>query len=293
MRRRITRTLVAAAAAGVTVGTLGFTAAGAASAAVSSKAQPSMLGSTIGSTSSAGYEASGRDFRYISSTITVPDTSFLTGLYPQEYIQLSNGSLTQPSGGGNAYTRAGIESCIVARTFGATCATGTWVAYVEAFNNSLNGPFFSHYYNLAGVNQGDGVNFSIYYNEVGNELSFVITPPSTSGTPQYYKTRAYGAIFDHAAALDDFTDSTGTPIALPPFIRAFRINQFLQGAITTEGGARGSFVGPWTTSEVVATSNGLLPPSGTTRVSPSNLWSDGLTANGAVRPFDAFGVWAR
>jgi hypothetical protein len=287
MRRRITRTLVAAAAAGVTVGTLGFTAAGAASAAVSSKAQPSMLGSTIGSTSSAGYEASGRDFRYISSTITVPDTSFLTGLYPQEYIQLSNGSLTQPSGGGNAYTRAGIESCIVARTFGATCATGTWVAYVEAFNNSLNGPFFSHYYNLAGVNQGDGVNFSIYYNEVGNELSFVITPPSTSGTPQYYKTRAYGAIFDHAAALDDFTDSTGT------FIRAFRINQFLQGAITTEGGARGSFVGPWTTSEVVATSNGLLPPSGTTRVSPSNLWSDGLTANGAVRPFDAFGVWAR
>ncbi len=293
MRRRITRTLVAAAAAGVTVGTLGFTAAGAASAAVSSKAQPSMLGSTIGSTSSAGYEASGRDFRYISSTITVPDTSFLTGLYPQEYIQLSNGSLTQPSGGGNAYTRAGIESCIVARTFGATCATGTWVAYVEAFNNSLNGPFFSHYYNLAGVNQGDGVNFSIYYNEVGNELSYVITPPSTSGTPQYYKTRAYGAIFDHAAALDDFTDSTGTPIALPPFIRAFRINQFLQGAITTEGGARGSFVGPWTTSEVVATSNGLLPPSGTTRVSPSNLWSDGLSANGAVRPFDAFGVWAR
>jgi len=294
MRRRITRTLVAAAAAGVTVGTLGFTAAGAASAAVSSKAQPSMLGSTIGSTSSAGYEASGRDFRYISSTITVPDTSFLTGLYPQEYIQLSNGSLNEVGNPtGNQYVRAGIESCIVARTFGATCATGTWVAYVEAFNNSLNGPFFSHYYNLAGVNQGDGVNFSIYYNEVGNELSFVITPPSTSGTPQYYKTQAYGAIFDHAAALDDFTDSTGTPIALPPFIRAFRINQFLQGAITTEGGARGSFVGPWTTSEVVATSNGLLPPSGTTRVSPSNLWSDGLTANGAVRADDAFGVWAR
>jgi len=294
MRRRITRTLVAAAAAGVTVGTLGFTAAGAASAAVSSKAQPSMLGSTIGSTSSAGYEASGRDFRYISSTITVPDTSFLTGLYPQEYIQLSNGSLNEVGNPtGNQYVRAGIESCIVARTFGDVCPTGTWVAFVEAFNNSLNGPFFSHYYNLAGVNQGDGVNFSIYYNEVGNELSFVITPPSTSGTPQYYKTRAYGAIFDHAAALDDFTDSTGTPIALPPFIHAFRINQFLQGAITTEGGARGSFVGPWTTSEVVATSNGLLPPSGTTRVSPSNLWSDGLTANGAVRANDAFGVWAR
>jgi hypothetical protein len=293
MRRRITRTLFAAAAAGVTVSTLGFTAAGAASAAVSSKAQPPTIGTTIASTSSAGYEASGRDFRYISSTIRVPDTDFLTGLFPQEYIQLSNGSLAQPTGGSNSYTRAGIEPCTVARSFGDVCGTGTWVAFVEAFNNSLNGPFFSHYFNLAGVNQGDGVNFSIYYNEVGNELSYVITPPSTSDVPRSYKTQAYGAIFDHAAALDDFTDSTGTPIALPPFVQPFRINQFLQGAITTENGTRGSFAGPWTTSPVVATSNGLLYPAGTVRVSPTPLWSDGLAANGQIRSNDAFGVWAR
>ena len=293
MRRRITRTLFAAAAAGVTVSTLGFAAAGGASAAVASKAQPATIGTTLGSTSSAGYEAGGRDFRYITSTITVPDTSFLTGIYPSEYIQLSNGSLTQPTGGGDSYTRAGIEPCVVARSFGDTCATGSWVAFVEAFNNSLNGPYFNHYYNLAGVNQGDGVNFSIYYNEAGNELHFVITPPSTSDTPKYYKTQAYGAIFDHAAALDDFTNSTGTPIPLPFFLHAFRINQFLQGAITTEHGQRGSFVGPWTTSPVIATSNGLLPPSGTTRVSPNALWSDGLVANNAVRANDAFGVWAR
>ena len=293
MRSRIMSTFVAVAAAGVTATTLGLAVTGAASAAVTTKAQPQTLGPAIGSTSSAGYEASGRDFRYITSTITVPDTSFLTGFYPSEYIQLSNGSLTQPTGGGNTYTRAGIESCIVARSFGDTCSTGTWVAFVEAFNNSLNGPFFSHFYNLAGVNQGDGVNFSIYYNQVGNELSYVITPPLTSGTPQYYKTRAYGPIYDHAAALDDFTNSTGTPVALPPFVESFRINQFLQGALTTYSGARGSFVGPWTTSPVIATSNGLLPPSGTTRVSPSALWTDGLTANNAVRANDAFGVWAR
>src|SRR6267154_5818550 len=186
MRSRIMSALVATAAAGATATTLGLTAAGAANAAVTTQAKPSMIGTTIGSTSSAGYEASGRDFRYISSTITVPDTSFLTGLYPQEYIQLSNGSLTQPTGGGNAYTRAGIEPRVVARSFGDICATGTWVAFAEAFNNSLNGPFFRHYFNLAGVNQGDGVNFSIYYNELGNELSYVITPPSTSGTPQFY-----------------------------------------------------------------------------------------------------------
>jgi len=293
MRRRITRTLFAAAAAGVTVSTLGFTAVGAANAAVAGTARMQTIGTTIATRSQAGYEASGRDFRYISSTITVPDTSFLTGLYPQEYIQLSNGSLTQFGVGGDQYVRAGIESCRVARSFGYTCTSGTWVSFVEAFNNSLNGPYFAHYAQLSGVTQGDGVNFSIYFDQGGNELHFVITPPSTSGPAQFYKTRAYGPIFDHAAAVDDFTDSTGVPIALPPFIHSFRINQFLQGALTTYNGARGSFVGPWTTSKVEATSNGLLPPSGAVRVSPSPLWSDGLTANGAVRPFDAFGVWAR
>jgi len=298
MRRRITRTLFAAAAAGVTASTLGFAAAGAASAAVAKPAAHHVtLGADLGSRYAAGYEASGRDFRYISSTITVPDTSFLTVLYPQEYIQLSAGSLNGVGGpGGNtgdAYVRAGIESCIVARSFGATCALGTWVSFVQAFNNSLNGPFFEHYSQLSGVEQGDGVNFSIYYNERGNELHFVITPPSTSGPAQYYKTQAYGAIYDHAAALDDFTDSTGQPIALPPFIHSFRINQFFQGAITTEHGLRGSFVGPWTTSKVIATSNGQLPPSGAVRVTPHNLWSDHLVANGAVRKWDAFGVWTR
>jgi len=296
MRRRITRTLFAAAAAGVTAGALGLAAAGAASAAVSKPAVHHVtLGPPIANRFAAGYEASGRDFRYITSTITVPDTSFLTGLYPQEYIQLAAGSLNGVGGGssGDAYVRAGIESCIVARTFGATCATGSWVSFVEAFNNSLNGPFFAHYSQLSGVEQGDGVNFSIYFDQGGNELHFVITPPSTSGPAQFYKTNARGPLYDHAAALDDFTDSTGTPIPLPFFLHPFRINQFLQGAITTEHGIRGSFVGPWTTSLVEATSNGLPYPAGHVRVSPSNLWSDGLSANGAVRPWDAFGVWAR
>jgi hypothetical protein len=289
MRSRIIRTFVAAAAAGATATTLGLAASSAASASVSQSARPHISYPLIGTTSQAGYEASGRYFRYISSTLTVPDTSFLTGLYPQEYIQLSNGSLAS----GDQYVRAGIESCIVARSFGASCTTGSWVSFVEAFNNSLNGPYFAHYSELSGVNQGDGVNFSIYFDQGGNELHFVITPPSTSGPVQFYKTRAYGPIFDHAAALDDFTDSTGVPIALPPFVHSFRINQFLQGALTTYSGSRGSFIGQWTTSQVIATSNGLLPPSGTTRVSPSPLWSDGLVANNQVRLWDAFGVWAR
>ena len=291
MRSRIISTLVAVAAAGATASTLGFAASSAASASVNHPARADIVYPRIGTTSQAGYELSGRYFRYISATITVPDTSFLTGLYPQEYIQLSNGSL----GSGDQYVQAGIEACVVAKSLdpSVTCAPGSWVSYVEAFNNSLNGPYFAHYAGLSGVQQGDGVNFSIYSDEQGNELHFVITPPSTSGPVESYKTQAYGPIFDHAAAVDDFTDSTGTPIALPPFVHSFRINRFLQGAATTYSGSRGSFIGKWTTSQVIATSNGLLPPSGATRVSPTPLWSDGRPANNKVRPWDAFGVWAR
>ena len=287
MRRRITRTLLAAAAAGVTVGSLGFTAAGAANATVTGTAARTMMaGTTIPTTSAAGYESSGRNFRFIAATLTVPDWNSSI-LFPQEYLQLSNGSL----GTGDQYVRAGVEPCVVAQTItsgGSTCTGGDWVTYVEAFNNSLGGVYFYHYTDLSGVAAGDGVFFSVYFDQGGNELHFVITPPSTSGGSHSYKTNAHGPLFNYAAALDDFTNSTGRPIPVPPFLERYRINQFLGGAETTYSGARGSFVGPWTTSMVEATSNGLTFPSGHVRVSPSSLWSDGLG-----RPWDAFGVWAR
>ena len=296
MRSRIMSRLAAAAAAGATATTLGFAAAGAASAATAAPARAhGTTLPTMATTSAAGYEASGRDFRYISSTLTVPDTSFLTGLYPQEYIQLSNGSLNERRAVTVTSTCGpGIESCTVAQSFGAICTTGTWVSFVEAFDNSLSGPYFAHYSQLSGVTQGDGVNFSIYFDQGGNELHFTITPPSTSGPEQFYKTRAFGPLYDHAAAVDDFTDSTGhadRAAAVHP--HSFRINQFLQGALTTYSGARGFLRGPVGDHWGHRHQQRPAAAAGTTRVSPTQLWSDGLAANGTVRPFDAFGVWAR
>jgi len=296
MRRRIVRALAATIAAGATVTTVGL-AAGAASAAPARPAQSrAALGPTIATLSYAGYQASGRDFRYITSLIRVPDMP-QNGLYPQVYVQLSNGTVAT----GDTYTRAGIESCIVAENQNPnfTCPPGTdWTGFIEAFDNSINGPFLTHFVPL-NVDPGDGVNFSIYFNQEGNSLHYVITPP----TPQACSTGpnnecsythfAFGPIYDHAAGLADYTNSTGTPIPLPIFFEHFRITQFLQGALTTYSGARGSWVGPWTTSMVEATSNGQTYPHGSVRVSPSPLWSDGLVANNAVRPLDAFGIWRR
>ncbi len=63
--------------------------------------------------------------------------------------------------------------------------------------------------------------------------------------------------------------------------------------MTTDVGDKGSWTGPWVTSQVEATSNGLPFPQGTVEASPSYLWTDGAVANGAARHDDAFGVWER
>jgi hypothetical protein len=38
----------------------------------------------------------------------------------------------------------------------------------------------------------------------------VITPPSMPGTAQFCKARAFRPLSGHAAAVDDFSNSTGT-----------------------------------------------------------------------------------
>lgn len=271
----------------------GIVAAAAAGSASAATAAPhNGIGSAIYTTSAAGYQTQGRDFRFINTTLQVPDW-FSNVLYPQEYAQLSNGSLNEFGGTtGDQYVRAGIESCTVAQALSgnnSVCSGGDWVAFVEAFNNSLNAPYWAHYVDLANVSAGDGVGFSVYFDQTGNELHFTITPPATSGPETFYKTEAFGPIFDHAAVLDDFTDSTGTPVPLPPGFNPISINKVFATALTTYSGAKGSFVGPWTTNEVIASSNGLAPPSGTVRVTPGSLTSDGIKVNGAVRPDDGYG----
>jgi hypothetical protein len=211
--------------------------------------------------------------------------------YPQLYVQLSNGSL----GSGANYSRAGIETCLVAENLDPsfTCPGGVdWVGFIEAFTNSGSSPSFTHFVPLDDVTQGDGVGFGIYYNQAaGNAMSYTLTAP---GGPQYnFQTPASGPIFDHAAALADYTNSSGTPIPLSSGSAQYRLTQFWQGALTTYSGVRGSWTGQWTTSAVEATSNGDPFPQGTVELSPGPLWSDGIATNGAVRGNDVFGVWRR
>jgi hypothetical protein len=299
MRRGIATTLSAAAVTSAVIVIAGAAAPSYAGTrgAPPGKAHAAQPLPVTASFSYAGYEASGRDFRYVSALISVPNQP-QDSQYPQAYVQLSAGSL----GTGDNYARAGIETCLVAENLDPdfTCPGGVeWVGFVETFVNTTT-PEFQHFVPL-NATQGDGIDFSIYYSQHGNGVYFTITAPSCGSgglTAQsqcvlQFQANVAGPIYDHAAGLVDYTNSSGTPIPLPPSTQQFRLTQFQQGALTTLRGDRGSWTGPWTTTQIEATSNGQPAPEGTVEASPSYLWTDGAVANGAARQNDAFGVWRR
>lgn len=189
---------------------------------------------------------------------------------PSEYVQL--GSSTD-------FARVGITDD----------HNDAWEAFVAVGTSGLFGQHVQ-YVPLPDVSAGDGVTVSVYYNTGGNELFFTVADQATA-LNWAGSARAHGAVYTEAAALDDwgFT-SSGKPFPLPAWAQPFKISSFFGVAFTTARGDRGSVVGPWETSAVQATSNGLAAPSGTVRVSPSALASDGIAANGAVRASDSFTV---
>jgi hypothetical protein len=295
MRRRITRTLLAAAAAGVTVTTLGFTAAGAASGATTgSKAFTPSGGTPIPTNANCihsttppapadncartGYQASGRSFRYAQALITVPDHVGVLATDPMLYVALDDTSATAYD-----YARVGVEPVCTTVVSG-VCTVPTlhpsgWVAFAQI--REPNGVPLNVTVPLAVSVMGDGVLVSVYFNQVGNSIHVVVTPPGGIAINQ---TQAVtGPTYTKAQALADW--SAATPEAPVPANPKFRDSQFLGGRFTTLSGFKGTFRGPWLLSGVEATSNGVLPPGGTLIAEPSALWSnDG-------HPGDAFGVW--
>ncbi len=307
MRRRITKALVAAAAAGATITTFGFAAAGSAGAATTAASVPHHfnVGSSAGppvfsppcksvggfftlvdNQGCAGYVATGRDFRFAQSVITVPT---LAGTAASPILTIALSSADSTAG-------AGIISCDVAHNvFGIVigvapgdCVAGTYLAFALTAQNGVVAPADFNFTPLTAAAAGDGVFFSIYDNVAGNSLHFVITTPGANGIPGTtvpFTESSGGAIYNHAEALVDWNGIV--PAGVPVTGTDTRVAQFFQGRFTTVSGQRGSFTGPWNLNPVEATSNGLAPPSGTLLASPSYLWT-----NDAM-PGDAFGVWLR
>ncbi len=309
MRRNVTRTLLAAAAAGVTVTTLSFSAgaAGAASTANAPQAGSTIVNSPSGGTPiytdancpllniggpdanapalsdapaapqpsciTSGYQASGRDFRFAQALIVVPTSRGLISTSPSFYVGLS-ASATE-------YARAGIVPCGVNIV---TCPNG-WRGLFQV--EEPGAPPITQIMNFsAAVPAGSGVLVSIYFNQAGNAVRFSVTLPDGSIVGKTFGV--HGPVYTSAVAAADWTLTRTRPQPARPVANT-RWTQFLQGRFTTLSGQAGTFAGPWTLNPVEVSSNGLAPPDGTLISAPSYLWTDGNSVNGL--PGDAFGVW--
>lgn len=312
MRRRITKAFFATAAAGATITTLGLAASPAGAASTGHKAGFTPTGTLVGTDANcsatlvavpsdncgrAGYQASGRTFRFAQALITIPDhPGSIDNADPTLYVALDNSGTNTWQ-----YTRVGIAPCPagVAGTFivpgvAITCPTlvagntSDWVAFVATADAGVAPTVTVH--PLSSAFMGDGIKVNAYLVPTGNSVQTTITLPD--GTTFNNTNAITGPVYTKAQATADWTTAVENGATEPqPAVPAAKIrdSQFFQGRFTTTNGSQGTFNGPWTLSAWEATSNGFLPPSGTLIGQPSFLWNDGSGFNGMGD--DAFGVW--
>ena len=311
MRRRITKAFVAAAAAGATVTTLGLAASPAGAAAGGKFFAPS--GSKLLATDAnctvtpvpgddcgmAGYVGTGRDFRYASALVQVPDhvgnTEFADASDPADpalYVGLDDSTNAN-----YRYARVGIAPCsdsadyvvpgVSLSSLEVSCPPSGWVLFAAVDEPFDSGPQVD-VTALAPGFMGDGEGLSVY--AVSDSVKTVTTLPD--GTKIQHTFYITSPPYTSAVAVADWTTAIeGGEISTAPTTPTAKVRdtQFFQGRFTTASGQQGTFQGPWTLEALEATSNGALPPSGTLVGQPSYLWNDGNGLNG--KGSDAFGVW--
>jgi hypothetical protein len=330
MRGHIRRTLFTTAAAGATITSLGLAAVSPAAAAghgvkvftpsggtpiptnancpLSGPVAPPRIppGPSV-NCARAGYQASGRDFRFAQALITVPDhpgsidtgapPEGITGADPVLYVALDNSSTNTYQ-----YTRVGIAPCpegaadvFIVPEGSVTCPTtvegntSNWVAFAATAVASAPPTITVHA--LSNAVMGDGIVVSAYLVPNGNAVDTVIQLPN--GTIYDNTFPVSGPAYAQAQALADWTTAIENGAskpqpAVPP--AKGRVSQFFQGRFTTASGQEGTFSGPWTLNALEVTSNGTLPPTGTLMTQPSYLWNDQNGRNGLGQ--DAFGIWS-
>lgn len=330
MPRRITRALFTAAAAGATITSLGVAAASPANAAGhGSKVFAPSGGTPIATNAScplatlppvrpqaghtvidgsipvpppsdncarAGYQASGRNFRFAQAQITVPNHLGSTETAdPTMYVALDNSSSNTYQ-----YTRVGIAPCpadedaFIVPGYRVTCPTtlegntSDWVIFSATAD--AGSPPELDVEGLPAAMMGDGILVNVYLVPTSNAVHTVVDLPDGTTFNNTYPIT--GPVYTKAQAVADWTPEVenGADKPQPPVASSKgRDVQFFQGRFTTVSGVKGTFAGPWALNALEVTSNGTLPPVGTLMEQPSYLWNDGKGVNGLGS--DAFGVW--
>jgi hypothetical protein len=304
MRRRISRTLLAATAASVSVLGLSFMASGAAGAATNAHGPGAINGPSGGAPivtdtnctqsdtpnncARAGYQASGRNFRYAQASIVVPahtgaDTDATM------YVALDDTAYNYD------YARAGIEPVPVGTGSGES-PSGWDVFDTTAVPPDEDNPINT--YPVPTAEEGLGIFVSVYLSTDAQSVHAVIKTPTTTVTTGGVTTTTAGItyndtdyvngpVYSAAQAVANWSGSGGAaPWPRPPVTaNTAAYDQFFDGRFTTWSGTKGTFNGKWAVNPIEATTNGLAA-SGTSLVAgPSYLWTNDKY------PGDAFGVW--
>jgi len=253
--RKFHGALFAAAAASAALTTLGLT--GPAAAAVA--AGPS-LGPPAYTTTQTGYNVTGRWFRYVSTTVTIPAAG-------QEY-QANGGLMTVALGNTvKDYVRAVIQ----------VKPGGGYGSVLYGTAQQVK-PF------ALSPNVGDKVAVSIYYDRHGHDL-FAATD-LTQGVFKAAGMTVGTVAYNQVSLLDNLAVTAEPPLS------DVQTWSLASTRVTTIKGLHGTLTGPWETTPLVATSSGTS--AGRLIASTSDLWNNGANFECWLRalPMEHTGMFA-
>jgi hypothetical protein len=236
------RKLYAAAAAGVTVTTLGFAGAGAAGAA---STVPQATGPLIHTTSQAGYvTGGGRFFRFVATTVVVPYLQYQSG---------NNGSAEVVLG-----SRVGPPATLKVAAGGGTGS----ISYVWSSGTQ----FHTGHLNKVAPAPGGLLRLSVYYDRMGHV--FFTAADISQGVSQTARVDVVPVVYTSAEAAGTVDN---TAVVAPK--TGTRLWAFSGTRVTTYTGVNGTLLGPWTTNQVIDTTTGTS--AGAVVISSPVLWNNG------------------
>jgi hypothetical protein len=251
MRRHITRALYAAAVAGIALTAFSVAGAGARAGAAAGSLSPPRY-----TTGEAGYNAEGRWFRFVSTTLTVgPSILPVTNPGPRDAIvQLGSGyEPTLPYAEIHVHPGGGPGS-------------------IEVSADAPGGGQ-GHQTLRISPRVGDQLKLSIYYDRNGH--NYFTVSDLIQHTTQTVQITTGTVVYDRA-----FVGSLAWGRYTPPQANT-RLWTFADTRLTTYTAVRGTLTGPWDTTPWIGTTSDHSR--GTVIVSPSGLGNGGAN----------FGLWLR
>lgn len=208
----------------------------------------------------AGYSVTGGQFRFVSSTFTLPAASKEPNPQTGLSVQLKNS----------------LETAVLGISDG---GTGNWNAgFAQEFPNLSVG--HSDGASPAWVT-GDNVTLSLYYNPASHFLFYSARNNTTGSTfGGSYKDEASPGVrqsFKDARIGAEFaTDAYASPTSFTRPPASVKLAAFKDSRITTYSGHHGSLLDWWSTAPLVMTADGT--PSGHVDASPGSIWGSGSAA---------------